>query len=89
MSVGKRPIYLQVVDSIAEDTREGRLAVGDRLASEREQAAHFGVNRRTLRQALEVLEGRGLVSDDRARAPSYHSPTWSDRRRSSFTSPTA
>ncbi len=40
---------------------DGALHPGDRLASERELAEQFGVSRITVRDALRVLEARGLV----------------------------
>lgn len=41
--------------------RAGHFVVGDRLPSERQLAARFGVSRPTLRVALSQLESRGLV----------------------------
>ena len=40
----------------------GQLAPGDKLPSERELAAHFGIARITLRAALRSLESRGFLS---------------------------
>ena len=39
----------------------GRFAPGERLPSERQLSAHFGVSRPTIREALGALESRGLV----------------------------
>lgn len=50
-----------IVDQIRSLIRDGRLAPGDRLPSERELAEQFGVSRVTVRDALRALEAMGLV----------------------------
>ncbi len=52
---------MRIVESLIERIEEGHISPGDQLAPERALAAEFGVNRRTLRQALDVLQRRGLV----------------------------
>jgi GntR family transcriptional repressor for pyruvate dehydrogenase complex len=51
-----------IVDQIKLLIRDGRLAPGDRLPSERELCQRFGVSRVTVREALRVLEAGGLLS---------------------------
>lgn len=53
--------YEGVVDQIELAVFSGRLAPGDRLPSERDMMAQFAVSRATIREALRVLESRGLV----------------------------
>jgi len=55
------PVYMQVADSLVERIEQDGWAPGHRMAPERALAEEFGVNRRTVRQALGVLERRGLV----------------------------
>jgi DNA-binding FadR family transcriptional regulator len=50
-----------IVDQIKLLIREGKLKPGDRLPSERELCARFGVSRVTVREALRVLESGGLA----------------------------
>ena len=51
----------EIVSQIEHAIFEGELKRGDRLESERELAERFGVSRITVRDALRVLEARGLV----------------------------
>ncbi len=51
----------EIVDQIERAIFGGQLSPGDRLQSERELAEQFGVSRITVRDALRILEARGLV----------------------------
>jgi GntR family transcriptional regulator, transcriptional repressor for pyruvate dehydrogenase complex len=51
----------EIVSQIERAIFDGELKTGDRLESERELAQRFGVSRITVRDALRVLEARGLV----------------------------
>jgi GntR family transcriptional regulator, transcriptional repressor for pyruvate dehydrogenase complex len=51
----------EIVSQIERAIFDGELRSGDRLESERELAERFSVSRITVRDALRVLEARGLV----------------------------
>ena len=51
----------QIVQQIEQTICAGTLTVGQRLPSERALAKQFGVSRMTLRRAMQLLEGKGLV----------------------------
>lgn len=59
VSVGR--VSQVIVDQVRLLLRQGRLLPGDRLPSERELCERFGVSRVTIREALRVLEARGLI----------------------------
>ncbi len=54
-------VFQNVVDQIQEAILEGRLKRGQALPPEREMKAMFGISRGTLREALRVLEQKGLI----------------------------
>jgi DNA-binding FadR family transcriptional regulator len=54
-------IFQDVVDQIQEAIIDGRLKIGDRLPSERELKDTLQTSRSTLREALRVLEQKGLI----------------------------
>ncbi len=55
-------MFQEVVQQIQEAILDGRLAPGTRLPSERQLQEDFAASRGTLREALRVLEQKGLVS---------------------------
>jgi DNA-binding FadR family transcriptional regulator len=54
-------IFQDVVEQIQDAILEGRLQAGQRLPAERELGEMFGTSRGTLREALRVLEQKGLI----------------------------
>lgn len=57
----KNRIYQNIVDQIEAAILAGKLKVGDVLPAERDLMESFGASRGTLREALRVLEQKGLV----------------------------
>lgn len=55
------PLYEQLYNHILDHIRSGKLNQGDRVPSEAELAAQFGVSRITSKKALEMLEQHGLI----------------------------
>jgi GntR family transcriptional regulator len=55
------PLYLQIAESLMARIESGELSAGDRLPPERALSEMLGVNRLTLRRALRVLAGEGLL----------------------------
>jgi GntR family transcriptional regulator, transcriptional repressor for pyruvate dehydrogenase complex len=56
-----RKAYEQVADQLLNMINSGELKPGDRLPSEAELAADFGVSRTTVREALRILATRNLI----------------------------
>lgn len=58
----RRRIHEDIAGQLRDAILDGRFAPGTRLPPERELADEFGVNRTSIREALKVLEGLGLVT---------------------------
>ncbi len=62
----QRPTVIRLTDSVANELEkrilEGSLKPGDRLASERALALDLGVSRPSLREAIQKLVSKGLLS---------------------------
>jgi DNA-binding FadR family transcriptional regulator len=54
-------LYERIAAEVRQSLAGGRYAIGDRLPSERDLAAHYGVSRPTIREAIIALELDGLV----------------------------
>lgn len=55
------PRYREIKESILDDVRTGRLSFGDRVLSESEIVARFGVSRMTANRALRELTAAGVL----------------------------
>ncbi|MFC3614438.1 phosphonate metabolism transcriptional regulator PhnF [Lutimaribacter marinistellae] len=59
--MARTPVWTSIAQHLTADIAEGRHATGDRLPTEAQLAARFGVNRHTVRRALAALAEQGLV----------------------------
>ena len=56
-----KPRYLQILDHLRHEIRDGRYQPGDKLPTEVELMAQFGVSRTTVSRALRSLESEGML----------------------------
>ena len=61
------PRYLQVASVLRRRIRDGHWAVGDKIATLEELEREFDVARVTVRQAIELLQGEGLLKSFQGR----------------------
>lgn len=66
-TAGDRAVFRQIADHLRAAIVAGKLAEGQRLPSESQLMDHYGVARMTLRQALGILQGEGLVVSEHGR----------------------
>lgn len=59
--MGKLSKYQQVIEWVRKRMQNGELSAGDRLESENELSAYFGISRQTIRHALELLVREGVL----------------------------
>jgi GntR family transcriptional regulator len=62
-----RPVFKQIADHLRTTILSGQLAPGSRLPSEQELIGRYGVARGTIRQAVNLLRGEGLVRTEHGR----------------------
>ena len=62
-----RPAYTQIADDLRGQIETGKYGPGDRLPSNRLMSEQYGVAAETLRQALDVLRGEGLIATQSTR----------------------
>jgi DNA-binding LacI/PurR family transcriptional regulator len=55
------PYYKHIYNYLLEEISEGKLSAGDRVLSEKELCAKFGVSRITSKKALDMLNEQGLI----------------------------
>lgn len=60
-------LWRQIGEALEHDIAAGAIAPGARLPTEAQLAARFGVNRHTVRRAMEELSRRGLVRVEQGR----------------------
>jgi DNA-binding GntR family transcriptional regulator len=56
-----RPPYAQLVDAIRDEIERGALKPGQKLPKHQELVAQYGVSLGTVKRALGVLQGSGLI----------------------------
>ena len=61
LRAAQQPVYIVVVDYVTNLIKQGELQPGDPLVSERELCEQFGISRTSVRKALAILSGMGLV----------------------------
>lgn len=64
---GNAPLWSRIADTLRKEIEKGVIKPGDKLPPEMRLAHRFGVNRHTLRQAIQSLSRDGVVRVERGR----------------------
>lgn len=67
MNHSENPVYVQIANELRQNINDGIYKAGDRLPTEEQLSARFGVNRHTLRRAISLLKSEGLLRVDQGR----------------------
>lgn len=59
--IEKKSLHLKISDAIYNYIRKNKLGPGDKLPSERDMASMLQTSRHTVREALRILEDRGVI----------------------------
>ena len=62
-----RAVFRQIADHLRAGVERGQLSEGEQLPSEAQLIEHYGVARMTVRHAIQVLQGEGLVVAEHGR----------------------
>jgi len=65
-------LWQQIADLLARNIQLGAIKPGEQLPTEHTLAAHFGVNRHTIRRAFSHLEAASLLQVERGRGTFVH-----------------
>jgi GntR family transcriptional repressor for pyruvate dehydrogenase complex len=60
--IQRRKVYDLVAERLLNEIVQGRLSPGEAVPTERDLATSFGVGRSSVREALRVLESKGVIS---------------------------
>ena len=63
-STSKKPLYLQIVDAMAQDIASGKLAIGEKLPPQRQLAWHLDINLSTVTKAFRQAAKQQLISGE-------------------------
>lgn len=73
------PVYVQLKNMLIQEITDGRYGPGDRLPTEHELCALYGISRTPVNRALTELVGEGIVVRQR-RHGSFVNPEWTPPR---------
>jgi multiple sugar transport system substrate-binding protein len=73
------PVYIQLKKLLMQEIADGRYGPGDRLPTEQELCAHYGISRTPVNRALSEMAEEGVVLR-RRRHGSFVNPDWTPPR---------